>query len=339
MHSVVKSFRAFFVEGRSLPLLLVLGVIIMRLLLFHIEGLPRIVSFGDNYLWEPIADLFILPEVSLLGSTFALFLIAWILSLLNGRFNLTRSRSNLPFSTPLFLLSIHPIFLVMSGDYIALIFLLLAFFPLLESFQKPDSYLCSFRASILIAIASLFQIYALFVLPLWWIGERSMRGPQLRSFASSLFALFLVYVSIFSLYWLMDDIPRFIRPFLEFQSLSLLEIPRFSLLQWGEILFVGFFFIMNMIFSVKVYNRDKALTLSLMQFISFLIVFLLLLQMLYWLETFFFLLFSLALISFLIAYLYSRTNSRNHIFTAYGMLLLMVLFYISHLFPSIVHFS
>ncbi|MEA4919261.1 hypothetical protein [Proteiniphilum sp.] len=335
MHSVVKSFRTAFVEGRFVPLLAALGVIGMRAALFYGEGLPRIDTWGDNYFWEPIAHLFDYPLISLLASTLSVFLISWLLFLINSRFNLLRSRSNLPFTAPLFLLSLHPYFLVMSGDYISIVFVLLAFFPLLESYQKADSYLCSFRASILIAMASLFQIFAFVLLPLWWIGERSMRGPQVRSFISSLFGLFLVYVTVFSIYWIQDDITRFIRPFFQFVYFSAPEIPMYSILEWGGVLFVGLFFVSNMMFSIRIYIRDKALTLSFMQFVIYLIVFLLILQVIYWKETFFFLLLSLALISYLNAYFYSKTISKNHIYVAYGMLSLMLLLYLSHLLPSV----
>lgn len=335
MHFVVKSFRTTFVEGRFVPLLAVLTMIGMRIALFYAGTFSPIASHEDNYLWEPIAHLFSFPKISLLASTLSVFLIAWILSMLSSKFNLLRSRSNLPFTAPLFLLSLHPYFLTMSGEYISIIFVLLAFFPLLKSYQKPDSYLCSFRASILIAIASLFQIYALVLLPLWWIGERSMRGPQFRSFVSSLFGYYLVFVTLFSVYWFLGDIPGFIRPFLRFASFSLPEIPAFSILEWGGVLFVGLFFVLNMIFSIRTYTRDKALTLSLMRFVVFLTVFLLLLQIVYWQETLFFVLLSIALISSLNAYFYSKTISKSHIYLAYGMLSLMLLVYISHLIPSI----
>ncbi|WP_298645729.1 hypothetical protein [uncultured Proteiniphilum sp.] len=334
MHFVVKSFRTTFVEGRFVPMLAALGMTAMRVALFYAGDRPQIASHDDNYLWEPIAHLFAYPPVSLIASTLSVFLIAWILSLVNSRFNLLRSRSNLPFTAPLFLLSLHPFFLVMSGDYISTAFILLAFFPLLESYQKPDSYLCSFRASILIAVASLFQIYALVLLPLWWSGERSMRGPQFRSFVSSLFGIFLVYITLFSIYWLLDDIPGFIRPLFRFASFSIPEIPAFSILEWSGVVFAGLFFISNMIFSIRIYTRDKVLTLSLMRFVVSLIVFLLLLQTVYWKETLFFLLLSIALISYLNAYFYSKTISKTHIYLAYGMLSGMLFFYLSHLIPS-----
>lgn len=335
MHFIVKSFRTTFVEGRFVSLIAALTIIGMRFALFYTNDFSYNASHEDNYLWEPIAYLFADSQISLLASTLSVFVIAWILSLLNSRFNLLRSRSNLPFTAPLFLLSLHPYFLTMSGDYVTVIFVLLAFFPLLESYQNPDSYLCSFRASILIAIASLFQIYALLLLPVWWIGERSMRGPQVRSDVSSLFGVYLVFVTLFSVYWFLDDVPGFIRPFLRLVSFSVPEMPTFSILEWGGVLFVGFFFVSNMIFSITTYTRDKALTLLLMRFVVFLIVFLLLLQIVYWQESLFFLILSIALISSLNAYFYSKTNSKSHIYLAYGMLSLMLLIYISHLIPSI----
>lgn len=334
MHPVVRSFRATFVEGRFTPLLAAIGVIVLRVGLFYIRGLPPVSFPEDNYVWELIAPFFISPEVSLIASTLAVFMIAWILSLLNNRFNLIRSRSHLPFTVPLFLLSLHPYCVAMSANYIAVIFVLLAFFPLMESYQKPDAYLCSFRASILIAVASLFQIYALVLLPLWWFGERLMRGFRFHSFISSCFGLYLVYITLFSVYWMLDDIPRFVRPFLLFASLSVPEVPQFSIPEWGGVFLGALFFISSMIFSIKIYSRDKALTLSLMQFLVFLIIFLLLLQVTYWKETFFFLLLSVALISFLNAYFYSRTMVKNHIYVAYGTLLLMLLFYVYSLLPS-----
>jgi hypothetical protein len=335
MHFIVRSFRTL-VEGRFIPLLTVLGVIVMRLALFYAGDHPPVASCGDSYLWAPVAHFFARPLVSLIASTLSVFLIAWIFSLINSSFNLLRSRSNLSLTAPLFLLSLHPFFLVMSGNYISIALILFALFPLLESYQKPDSYLCSFRASILIAVASLFQIYALVLIPMWWSGERLMRAPRVQSLVSSLFGVFLVYVTLFSIYWFLDDIPGFIRPFRCFISFSKPEIPPLSILEWAKVLLVVLFFISNMIFSIRIYIRDKVLTLSLMRFVLFLVVFLLLLHIIvYWKATFFFLLLAIVLTSYLSAYLFSKTTLRIHIYLAYGMLLLMLLFYLSYLLPSI----
>lgn len=330
MHSAVKTFHANIVEGRFTSIIVSIIVIIMRIMMFLNNGVPELATKSNNYLWNLISFLFTKPEVSFIASTFSVFLIAWLIFSLNNRFSLLRSRSNLPFIFPIFFLSLHPYFLAVTGEYIAIIFILISFFPLLESYQKPDSYLYSFRSSVLIATASLFQIFAIILIPLFWRGERTMRGPQARSLISSLFGAVIVYMSAFSIYFFLDDINSFIEPFYQFINISILDIPRYSIFEWVVATSILMFFILNMIFSVRTYGRDKVLTLNFMQFIVFLLLFLIMLQAVYWEITPFFLTLSITLISYLSAYFYTKNNSRNHIYFVYFMFLVMVVFFLSH---------
>lgn len=334
MHPVVKSFRENFVEGRFVILLNTLLVIGMRILLYKNCGLPEIYNTDDNYLWKPVAHLFEDPLISLSASTISVIIISWILFSINNRYSLIRSRSNLPYTVPLFLLSLHPYLLVMTGNYIAIIIILIALTPLLESYQKPDSYLYSFRSSILIAVSSLFQIYALILIPLWWRGEKSMRGPQLNSFLASLFGVLLVYVTMFSFYFVSDNIADFLQPMHYFIAFSIPDIPDYSIFEWVAIFIVAVIFIINITLSAKEYVRDKVLTLSLMRFIVYMVVVLLLLQILFWKETLFYLILSVTLLSFLSSYLYSKTTSKTDIYIAYSLLFLLILFYLSQYFPQ-----
>ncbi|MCE5178998.1 MAG: hypothetical protein LLF81_07640 [Porphyromonadaceae bacterium] len=332
MHLVVRSFRTYIVDGRFASLIVSLVVIIMRAALF-LKGDRFQAAFSDTgYLWPHAAPLFSDPMISATASTISVFLIAFLISAINSRFMLLRTRSSLPFAAPLLLLSLHPWFLVMTADYIALIFILLAFFPFLKSYQTADATLYSFRSAILIGTASLFQIYALALFPLWWLGERSMRGPQPRAFLSSLFGLSLIYVSLFSLFFLKDDLSGFTDPLLSLVSFSLPQLPDYTLMEWGVVVLVGLFFILNMVLSIKTYSRDKVLTLSFMQFIVFLIIFQLSLQFLFWQETLFFLTLSIALISYLNAYFYTRTQSVAHIYLALLIAVIALYFYFSHFF-------
>ncbi|MEL7598605.1 MAG: hypothetical protein AAGU18_00690 [Proteiniphilum sp.] len=332
MHLVVRSFRTYIVDGRFASLIVSLVVIIMRAALF-LKGDRSQAAFSDTgYLWPHAAPLFSDPMISATASTISVFLIAFLISAINSRFMLLRTRSSLPFAAPLLLLSLHPWFLVMTADYIALIFILLAFFPFLKSYQTADATLYSFRSAILIGTASLFQIYALALFPLWWLGERSMRGPQPRAFLSSLFGLSLIYFSLFSLFFLKDDLSGFTDPLLSLVSFSLPQLPDYTLMEWGVVVLVGLFFILNMVLSIKTYSRDKVLTLSFMQFIVFLIIFQLSLQFLFWQETLFFLTLSIALISYLNAYFYTRTQSVAHIYLALLIAVIALYFYFSHFF-------
>lgn len=334
MRAVVRSFRTYIVEGRFISFIVPVGVIGMRAALFFRGERIPVVYNDTGYLWGYFSPLFADPMISGVASTILVFLIAFLISSLNSRFTLIRSRSTLPFLTPLFLLSLHPWFLVMTADYIAVIFILIAFFPLLKSYQTLDATLYSFRSAILIGVASLFQIYAIVLLPLWWRGELSMRGTQFRSFLSSLFGFCLVYVSLFSIYFLFDDLPGFVQPFLLFTSFSLPQLPAYSWSAWGIVVLIGLFFITNMILSIRTYTRDKVLTLIFMQFMVLLITFSLLLQILYWQETLFFLMLSIAFISYLNAYFYTRTQSPAYIWLALLIVAIAFCSYLYHLFPE-----
>lgn len=330
MHYVVKAFRTNIVEGRFTSLVVSIIVVVMRVMLYASCGLSELSFQDSSYLWQHISFFFSKPEVSFIASTFSVFIIAWIVTTLNNRFSLIRTRSNLPFVFSLFFLSLHPYFLIMTSDYIAIIFLLLSFFPLLKSYQKPDSYLYSFRSSILIATASLFQVYAIILIPLIWRGERLMRGPQVRSLLSSLFGVALVYISVFSIYFILDNTIGFLLPYNTLIDISIPELPSFSIFEWAMALFILMFFVFNMVSSVNTYGGDKVLTLNFMRFIVFLLVFILLLQVVYWGNTLFFLTLSITLISYISAYFYTRNNSRNHVYLLNFIFLIMIVIYLSN---------
>lgn len=332
MHVIVRKFKANLVEGHFVSLIATLVILAMRVLLFFRDASLSADYASTGFIWQYIATFFSDPLISFIASTLSVFLIAFTISALNNRFALLRSRSALPFVVPLFLLSFHPFFLVMTADYVAILFTLFAFFPLLQSYQLPDATLNSFRIGVLIGFASLFQIYALALLPLWWIGERSMRGHQFRSLLSSLLGLFLLYVSVFTIFFLLDDLPAFVAPFLRFSSFSLPLLADYSWIEWVNVVLIGVFFISNMVLSIKTYSRDKVLTLNFMRFLTLLIIFLVFLQICYWRETLFFLTLSIALISYLNAYFYTRTQSTFFVILAYLIGLIICYFYLSHFF-------
>lgn len=69
-----------------------------------------------------------------------------------------------------------------------------------------------------------------------------------------------------------------------------------------------------------------------MQFMVFLLIFLLALQIVYWTKTLFFLMFAIALLSYLIAYFYTITTNKTHIYAAYSIISLLIVFYFANYF-------
>ncbi|MDD2220328.1 MAG: hypothetical protein PHS63_09670, partial [Desulfoplanes sp.] len=154
------------VEGRFVTFPVVLVILGMRLLLFFNTDAIHPSTTDYSHLWHFVAPFFYDRAISMSASTLAVLLIAWLIRAMNDRFALIRYRSNLVFIAPLLLLSLHPHYLVMTPDLVSVIIVLLAFFPLLESYQKQDAYLHSFRSGVLISIATLFHVGALVLVPL-----------------------------------------------------------------------------------------------------------------------------------------------------------------------------
>lgn len=130
------------------------------------------------------------------------------------------------------------------------------------------------------------------------------------------------------------SIQAFLFPLANLIKFSLPDLPTYNIFEWLSVVFIAVFFIINIIFSAKEYARDKVITLNLMQFMIYLIIILLLLQIVYWKETLFFMLLSVSMLSLICSYFYSRTTSKTHIYIAYSMILILLLFYLSHIFPD-----
>lgn len=327
MHRVVRTFKTRVVEARFASFIVSMCVVAMRYGLFVRRGIPEITFPDTGFLWKYIGAWFQHPWVSVASSTLSVFIIAWLLSAINNRFTLIRARTNLPFIVPFIVFSIHPYFLSMSADYISIILILYAFIPLLSSYQQSNTQLFSFRISILIGLAALFQVYALLVLPLWLYGEYSMRGGHFKSFLASLFGLILVFWSAFVLYYFTNNIADFIFPFYYVSDISLLKIPPLSVYEWVLTSLTLFLFASFMVLSMRTYIRDKVITLVSIQFMIFMLIFLLLFQFVYWNNTLFLLLLSLALLSYLIAYFYTMVAKKGYIYSAYFLAVLLVVFY------------
>lgn len=333
MYRTVRGFRRMFVEARFTSLLASLFILALRTGMFFSVGISETPIFRGSFVWSFVATWFDSPWISFAASTICVFLIATLIANLNTRFSLIRTRTNLPFIVPLFLFSLHPYFLQMSPDYISVIFILSALTPLLQSYQKVETQLFSFRSSILISLAAVFQVYALVLLPLWWRGEFSMRGIHFKSLLASLFGVILVFFSVGTFYLFFDNLEGFTVPFLQFTQISIRQLPTFSTPQWTFVAFIFLFFFLYMFFSINTYKRDKVITLTVMQFMVFMLIISLTLQAVYWRETLFFLSLSMAFIAYLIAYFYTMTVNKYHIYGAYFMLLLLIGFYFSNYFP------
>ncbi|MEA4996306.1 MAG: hypothetical protein VB079_07420 [Petrimonas sp.] len=324
-------------ESRFISLVVSITVIALRFLMFLKKGLPDFPVNSTGFIWPYIEPVFLEnPFLSFLASTLCIFIISYLLSELNVRYGVIRMRTAMPFYVPLILFSVHPFFLRMTPDFPGLIFVLWSLFPLLASYQYHHSHRFAYQFSALIAIAGIFQIHALLIVPLWLIGLSAMGRINFRSFIASIFGIILVFWIVFVFYVFGDNITGFIDPFKGLTDIyDFTQTPTFSVPQWGFIgtMLLFLFFIITA--DIKQITRERSFTKKVLIFSISVILLSLLLQILYLTHTFIWIYIIIAFLSIIAAHFYADTTFRLEILSYFFALLLLAFYYCLNLFTDL----
>lgn len=334
---LVRNFKSFFVESRFISLVVSITIIALRFLMFLKKGLPDFPVNSTGFIWPYIDPVFLEnPFLSFLASTLCIFIISYLLSELNVRYGVIRMRTAMPFYVPLILFSVHPFFLRMTPDFPGLIFVLWSLFPLLASYQYHHSHRFAYQFSALIAIAGIFQIHALLIVPLWLIGLSAMGRINFRSFIASIFGIILVFWIVFVFYVFGDNITGFIDPFKGLTDIyDFTQTPTFSVPQWGFIgtMLLFLFFIITA--DIKQITRERSFTKKVLIFSISVILLSLLLQILYLTHTFIWIYIIIAFLSIIAAHFYADTTFRLEILSYFFALILLAFYYCLNLFTDL----
>lgn len=301
----------------------------MRAGMFFSIGIEQM-DYPRSFVWPFISHLFDNDFISLASSTLSAFLIAYIISQINIAFNIIRFRTTLPFSLSIFFLSIHPSLLSMSPNYISVILILLGLPHLLHSYQRSFSQNLAFKSGILIALAGTFQMFSLFFVLLWWIGQVSMHRFQIRSLLSSILGILLVFLNVGGLFYYFDKVEDFILYFTVMPKIEM-SFMQYTITQYIEIAVLISFTIIILIANLKVYLRDRVLTRKTMGFIGLIIIFSLLLHVAYSTSTTLFLIIDITLISFVISYYYSFMKHKWQLYSFFLLMSTASIFYLNYL--------
>ena len=332
MHRTSRRFRINVVESRFTPIIFALIAIVMRLALFLSVGIQQ-QEYPTSFAWKVISPLFSNNWISLAASTASIFIIAYIFSNLNLRYTLTRFRTSLPFSLLLFTLSVHPLFLAMTPNYLSTIFILFAISPLVESYQDHSPRNFAFKSGVLIALAATFQVYALVFLPIWLYGEISMHGFRIKSFIALLIGAMLVFWNVAGFYFLFDNLQSFLVPFTYFDSINL-SLPQYTPIKWSIIGMLSMVTIIILVLDTTIFRRERVLTQKTLSFIILIAFCSTILHLLYWQQTFFFLLLSVIMLSFIVAHYFSYTNRKWKVYLFLLVFIGLILIYINYLFRN-----
>lgn len=336
MHKTSRRFRSNLVESRFTPFIFALITISMRIGLFLSVGIkPH--HYKTSFAWEFVAPIFSNDWISLASSTLSIFIIAFIFSDLNTRFTLMRFRTSLPFALVLFLLSIHPLFLRMSPNYISTIFILFSLSPLIESYQEHTPRSFAFRSGVLIAIAAIFQVFALAFLPLWWYGERSMHGFKIKSFTALMIGFLLVIWNVAGIYFLFDNIESFLTPFIHLSKFDLTP-PQYTIIQWAGVALLSLLTIVLILLDIQVFRRERVITQKTLSFIILISIASLILHYLYWQQTFFFIYQIIIMLSFIVAHYFSHVNKKGGVYLFIFVCISLLMFYVNYLIGNPLQF-
>ncbi len=329
MHQTSRRFRSNLVESRFTPIIFALLAIFMRLGLFFSNGIQQH-EYQTSFVWQAISPLFSNNWASLVASTLSIFIIAFIFSDINTRFTLTRFRTSLPFALVLFLLSVHPLFLAMSPNYISTIFILFAFYPLLESYQHHAPRNFAFKSGVLIALAITFQVFALAFLPIWWYGEWSMHGFRIKSVIALVLGVLLVLWNVAGFYFLFDNLQSFLDPLIQFNEFNLIP-PQYTSIQWSGIALLALLTIILTLLDIQVFRRERVITQKTLSFIIFIANASVVLHFLYWQQTVFFIYQIIIMLSFIVAHYFSHVNKKGEVYLFVVVFISLILFYVNYL--------
>lgn len=329
MHRTSRRFRMNIVESRFTPIVFAVIAIFMRLALFLSVGIQQ-QEYPTSFVWQVISPLFSNNWISLASSTASIFIIAFIFSNVNLRYTLTRFRTSLPFSLLLFVLSVHPIFLGMSPNYLSTIFILFALSPLLESYQHHSPHNFAFKSGVLIAIAATFQVYSLAFLPLWWYGETTMHGFRFKSFIALLSGVILVFWNVASFHFLFDNLRAFLIPFTYFHRFNL-SIPHYGLIKWILIGILSLLAIILIVLDTKVFRRERVLIQKSLTFIIITVFCSTLLHLFYMQQTFSFILLAITMLVFVVAHYFSHVNTKWGVYLFFFVFIVLFLIYFNYL--------
>lgn len=329
MHKTSRRFRSNFVESRFTPIIFTLIAISMRFGLFQSVGIKQH-DYQTSFVWQAISPIFLNDWISLAASTLSIFVIAFIFSDLNTRYTLMRFRTSLPFALVLFLLSIHPIFLRMSPNYISTIFILLAFSPLIESYQHSTPRSFAFRSGVLIAIAGTFQVFALLFLPLWWYGEWSMHGLKTKSFIALMLGVLLVLWNVAGFYFLFDNIGSFLAPLTHLSKANLVP-PQYTTIQWVGIALLSLLTVILILLDRQVFKRERVITQKTLSFIILISIASVVLHFFYWQQTFFFIYQIIIMLSSIVAHYFSHINKKGEVYLFAFVFICLIMFYTNYL--------
>lgn len=254
----IEKIHKQFLTGKLLLFIIVFAFIVVRL---YSIGVP----FDNLSFW---------------GSLLIQMGIAFFLLQLNHIFNIIQERTFLPAIFYLLFTGGNPLFYCDIKGSVAALCLVLCYYFLFNSYQKPDSQINAMNISIALVLGSLFWTPLLFLFPVFWIGFYRFQCFNGRVFFASLTGFVIVYLFIFTWSIYQRDNTIFFSLLPQLEPLTAIRYPDLTMIEWvtyGFIIFIYLIMGISLFFfniSERVWTISVLRYLYLSVFIIFVILFL-----------------------------------------------------------------
>lgn len=314
---LVNSFKNNVVKGKLFVLIAVLFSVLVRLLYYFLSNNSDTYQFeSEGYLWKLIDPVFNNLSISLIFSFISTVCISSLIYFINVKYSLIRVKTTLPITLSILVFNSHPAFLHMNPYYIGAICILLAISSLFGSYSSDKCELNCLKITFIISFGGLFVPFLLAFIPVFWIGLIMVRSFKLKSILASIFAIFIVFLPVFSYFLFTDNLDAFTRPFLSITFDQLLYIP---LIHYDKVQYIilGFFLVILAIVLIHNYlnsYKDKIRVRALISFLSLLAIVSLLFSILVNVNYFISIYVLFVAVAFLLSHLFAVVESKWYVY-------------------------
>ena len=195
--------------------------------------------------------------------------IAFFLLQFNHIFNIIPKSTFLPALFYLLLIGINPVFYSDFKGSIAALCVVLCYYFLFDSYQKPQSQVNALNISLLLVLGSLVWTPLLFFFPVFWFGFYHFQCFNARVFFASLIGFAIIYLFIFAWSVYQSDINIFLSFLPQLDNMLIAHEPHFLVLDWVTCGLVLFIYLIVGIYLYFFHISEKVWTISILGYFYF----------------------------------------------------------------------
>lgn len=181
-----------------------------------------------------------------------------------------REKTLMPFFLYILFTASNPDVFPLNPVSVGIFCLILAFYQLLTSYHDSGAVRNTFNAAFLIGLGSLFWVYSLWFLPVFWWGMYHLKVMSFRTFLASATGVGVIYWLLAGWCVWKSDYAAISLPFLPLLKPSLSGADHLRLADWVYVLYTA---ILTLVAIVNILLHEYEDSLRARRFLSFLIVF------------------------------------------------------------------